>query len=379
MAGYTTTDTKSSSNFSSGPYLSALAYFYAYRASGTDSKVTVSCLFYLGFGSKASSASQQGDGFDFTVSLSGNGLSSSATLVQKYSDTWKWDGSFATFNSKYSTTQGGTPHRHTTLSDSFTNWTDGKSRSFTVTVYENGSSKGSFTGSLACPTYYTNASVSMTTKTQTVNPGGNIKFEWSGSNGTNNKISKYTLYYNGTSYDCGTDTSKTLPVPPATKAYSAYVKATATYNSPSSGTITITTNDYGTPTATLTTTTQTLKPDQKLKIQWSGTAGTSNPISSYQLYYNDNKVYDGTDTSFTVDVPPVDSSYSVYVKALGQYGSKVGTSSTITIATAPYLWVGVGGVWKSVQSVYIIVNGVWKDIDPDEPLSLEVGTTWKGV
>lgn len=376
---YTTSNYTGSSDYSSGPYLSTYAVFTASRASGTATKVTISCSFTLAFGTSANSYSKQGVGYGYDIAFT-EGISTGYTTVDSTSTSWECNGSSVSLGGGYS---GKGPKKDAvSISGSISSWTSG-AKYFTVTIYETSSSgrtaKGTFRVSLGCPTYYTNASVSMTTKTQTVNPGGTIKFEWSGSNGTNNKISKYTLYYNGTAYDCGTDTSKTLAVPPATKAYSAYVKATATYNNPSSGTITITTNDYGTPTATLSTATQTLKPDQKLKIQWSGTDGTSNPISSYQLYYNGNKVYDGTDTSFTVDVPPVGSSYSVYVKALGQYGSKVGTSSTITITTAPYLWVGVGGAWKSVQSVYIIVNGVWKDVDPDDPLSLEVGTTWKGV
>lgn len=376
---YTTSNYTGSNNYSSGPYLSTYAYFSASRASGADAKVTISCSFTLAFGTSADSSSTQGKGYGYDIAFT-EGISTGYTTVDSTSTSWKCDGSSVSLGGGYS---GKGPKKNAvSISGSISSWTSG-AKYFTVTIYETSSSgrtaKGSFRVSLGCPTYYTNASVSMTTKSQTVNPGGTVTFQWSGSNGTNNKISKYTLYYNGTAYDCGTSTSKTLAVPPATKAYSAYVKATATYNSPTSGTITITTNDYGTPTATLSTTTQTLKPDQKLKIQWSGTAGTSNPISSYQLYYNDDKVYDGTDTSFTVDVPPVGSSYSVYVKALGQYGSKVGTSSTITITTAPYLWVGVGGAWKSVQSVYIIVNGVWKDVDPDKPLNLEVGSSWKGV
>lgn len=376
---YTTSNYTGSSDYSSGPYLSTYAAFTASRASGTDTKVTISCSFTLAFGTSANSYSKQGVGYGYDIAFT-EGISTGYTTVDSTSTSWECNGSSVSLGGGYS---GKGPKKDAvSISGSISSWTSG-AKYFTVTIYETSSSgrtaKGTFRVSLGCPTYYTNASVSMTTKTQTVNPGGNIKFEWSGSNGTNNKISKYTLYYNGTAYDCGTDTSKTLPVPPATKAYNAYVKATATYTSPTSGTITITTNDYGTPTVVLNTPSQTIKPGETLTISWTGTQGTANPISRYIVYMDEDTIYEGTGTSVTVSAPTSADEYYILVNVYGTYGNKQSSSELVTITVAPYMWVGVDSAWKPVQSIYIIVNGVWKDVDPDDPLDLEIGTDWKGV
>lgn len=382
---YTTSNYTGSNDYSSGPYLSTYAYFTASRASGTTKAVTISCSFTLAFGQSANGYSTQGTGYGYDIAFS-SGISTGYTVVDSVKSSWDCNNTSVSLGGGYS---GKGPKKSAvTISGSLADWTSG-SKNFTVTIYEttgnsstgsitSHTAKGSFTVSLGCPTYYTNASVTMSTKSQTVDPGGNITFSWSGTAGTNNAISKYTLYYNGTAYNCGTNTSKTLSVPPANTAYNAYVTATAAYNTPSSSTITITTRDYGTPTASISTSSQTLKPDTTLSISWSGSAGTANPISKYQLYYNGSKVYEGTDTSYTVDAPPVDDSYKVYVNAVGTYGNKVGKSSEITISTAPYMWLMVSGVWKSIQSVYIYSDG-WKDVDASNPLDIGVDNAWKGV
>ena len=43
------------------------------------------------------------------------------------------------------------------------------------------------------------------------------------------------------------------------------------------------------------------------------------------------------------------------------------------------MWVMVSGVWKSVQSVYICVNGEWKQEDPSNPIGVRIGDAWKEV
>lgn len=369
-------------NFTSGSYLACAVKITATRASSSSKNVTIKCESHLGFGSYADSTSHEGGTIYADLWYGGSTWASrtAGAYATVSTGSWSYSGSWSRLSSDDSklTQYAYTPHKSNTFSFTVTNWTSGSS----IKLYYDVEGPNSHTiqnVNIACPDYYTNASVSMTTESQTVNPGGTIKLQWSGTNGTNNSISKYYLYYGGTNVYSGTSTSYTVDVPAANSSKKAYVKATATYNTPSSSEITITTRDYGTPTATISTSSQTLKSDQTLTISWSGSAGTSNPISKYQLYYNGSKVYEGTSTSFTVNAPPVDSSYKAYVNAVGTYGNKVGKSSEITITTAPYMWVMVSGVWKSVQSVYICVNGEWKQEDPSNPIGVRIGDAWKEV
>lgn len=381
--GLTTNAYINKDDFTTGSYLACAVRIIASRSSSSSTKVTITCESHLGFGSHSDNTSHEELGVTArcwygSSSWDSRSVGADAT-VASYGVDWKRsDGGVWTALSSTSglTQKAYTPHKHNTFSFELSNWTKSSITIYYDVIGPNTHTKQSV--SISCPDYYTNASVSMTTKTQTVNPGDNITFVWSGSAGTNNSISKYYLYYNGTAYDCSTNTSKTLPAPPANTTYSAYVKAKAAYNEPTSSTINITTRDYGTPTASISTSSQTLKPDTTLSINWSGSAGTANPISKYQLYYNDQKIYEGASTSYEIEAPPVDSSYIVYVNAVGTYGNKIGKSSDITISTAPYMWLMVSGVWKSVQSVYIY-DDEWKEVDASDPLDVGVDNIWKGV
>lgn len=374
---YTTGSYQYSTNFAKSPYLSCVVFVDAYRDSYSDKSVKVEASLYLGFGTSADSSSYSGSGEYITMQLTG-GVTSSAVTVKPSSEVWTCNGESVKLVSTVNVYGKGPTRPNKKVSGTLSNWTSGE-KTFTVTIYSSGYGNSTFSVTLAPPTYYTNAKVSMTTKSTTVNPGTDLTIKWSGTDGTNNKITKYVLYYNGSKVYSGTGTSYTVDAPPATKKYEAYVQATAAHNSPKSSTITITTNDYGTPTAMITSGNKTVKPETKITISWAGSNGTSNPISKFQLYYNDTKVYEGTASSYSVSAPPVGSTYKAYVKAVGKYGSKVGTSSSVSIKSEAYAWVAVNGVWKSVQAIYVGVNGEWKMMDPDSPISVGVNESWKGV
>lgn len=380
---YTTNAYINANNFTEGSYMACAVKITASRASGTSKKVTITCDSYLGFGSYADYRSQEGGtiyadlwyGGETWATRTGGSYATVSTGDWAYNDGGTW--SRLTTSDSNLTQYAYTPHKHNTFSFTISDWTS-SSKYFYYDV-EGPYSHTVQRVSLACPTYYTNATVTMSTQTQTVNPDETIRIQWTATSGTNNAITGYTLYYNGTAYDCKTNKYKDLPVPPANKTYEVYVKASAPHNTPTTSTIKITTRDYGVPTATLSTTSQTLKPDTLLTVNWSGEAGLSNPVSKYQLYYNGTKVYEGMSTSYQIEAPPVDTSYIVYVNAVGTNGGKVGKSEEININTTPYMWVMLYGLWKSVQSVYIYINGEWKNVDASAPIGVAIENQWKSV
>lgn len=288
---YTTNKYLNKDNFTEGSTLACAVKITASRASASSKSVTITCESHLGFGSYADGTSYEGGtiyadcwyGGDTWATRTGGSYATVSTGGWYFTDGGTW--SRLTTSDSNLTQYAYTPHKHNTFSFTISNWTSG-AKTFYYLV-EGPNVSPTLSVSLSCPTYYTSPSVSLSTASQSVKPGSSVVISWSGTNGTNNKISGYKLYYGG------------------------------------------------------------------------------------------SNVYSGTAKTYTVTAPTVGASKDAYVTATGAYSNA--TSSTITITSEPYMWVGVGGAWKPVESVYILVNGVWKDADPDDPIDVGVSSAWKGV
>lgn len=373
-------------DITSGPYLSTAILFTASRASETTKDVTITCDAYFGFGGTSDirySTISNGviawfwtgnSNYDSAQYKNHKTVVASGVKWERTSSTW---GRITTADAWL--TQKGYPDYKSATGFSVTvkNWTSG---SKTVYFQTSGPDTNAvLSATLPCPDYYTAPTAKMDTESQTIDPDSTIRIEWTGTGGTNNPIDYYNFFINGNRQFSTEDDYYDMPAPAANTSVTVKVSAIgANYSYGWSGEITITVRDYGTPTVSISTRDQELKPDSSLLVEWVGTPGLANPIEKYELYYNQIKVYEGTDVSYELEAPPVDSRYNVNVRAVGKNGNKVGQAD-IYLQTKPYVWVVVNGLWKSVQSIYIFTDNEWKNVDASEPMGIKVQTDWKGV
>lgn len=191
----TTTNSASNGNFSSGPYLSALAIFTASRASNTATSVTVSCSLYVGFGSSANTGSILGTGYSMTARMSAP-VATSYTTIKSSSSSWGYCTNVsAKFNSSYSATgkkpflNSGNPF---SFSATVSGWTSG-SKTATVQIVDGDGATHSLSATLSCPAY----SEAPTTITYTVAYNGNGSTSGSTASSSHTSDISKTLTTNG--------------------------------------------------------------------------------------------------------------------------------------------------------------------------------------
>lgn len=373
-------------NITSGPYLSTAVKVTASRAYEDTKDVVVAFNIYLGFGSTSNSSSYT-QGAINALCWTGSSSYDSAPATTKVSASinpsgTKWARTSSTW-ARLVVSDGLNQYGYATVKSAtvkftISNWTSG-SKTFYFYVTGCDSSKGQSV-TVSCPEYYTAPAVYMTSESQTVSPGSSVTLSWRGSNGSNNPISNYTLYYDGTSVYSGTGTSYTVSAPDPNSSKEAYVVAKGkNYSSATSTKITISTSDYGTPSVVLNTMSKSVNVGALVKIEWTGTDGESNPIASYSVYLDGTEMYRGLNTSWETRLSGVEHGYVIYVVAHGQYGNKDATSDSITITARPFMWVSVSGAWKPVRMIYVKSNGVWKDVDYDNPVAARVTNGWRNV
>lgn len=259
------------------------------------------------------------------------------------SATLSWTGTNGTNNaiSKYEVYQGTTKLGDTTATSyAVTAPSAGSSAIFSVKpvgAYSSGTSVSS-------PALYAysnpSAPTSVSVAQNNVAPSSSVTLSWSGAAaGSYNAITGYRIMRatsaTGTYSQVGSDISSTATSGSATvtshatngSSYYYKVVTIGTYsNSGNSSNYAALTTTWTAPTVSglkldNSASAQYRAPSTSLTFSWTGTAGTNNAITKYEVYQNGTKLGDATGTSYTVTSHATEgSSYYYQVKPIGTYG-----------------------------------------------------------
>lgn len=334
------------------PTTNGATYYYAVVTVGTVS----------GYDSSRSSATASVKCSFSAPSVSAVKIDSSTSAVYKAagaSATLRWTGTNGTNNaiSKYEVYQGTTKLGETTSKSYIvTAPAAGSSLTFYVLpvgAYSNGSK-------VASPTLYAYSSPSapaaVSVGSNNVAPGASVTLSWSGAKaGTYNAIAGYRIMRatsaTGTYSQVGSDISSTATsgsttvTSHAANGSSYYYKVItigARSNSAQSSVYAALTTTWTAPSVSAvkldnSTSAQYRAAGASLTLTWSGTAGTNNAISKYEVYRNGTKLGETTAQTYTVTAhATAGSSYDFQVKAIGALSdSSLSASITVYTYSAP--------------------------------------------
>lgn len=221
--------------------------------------------------------------------------------------------------------------------------------------------------------------------------GQDVTLSWSASNGTNNAISRYDVYWcPGSTFNWSTASGTSVYTNSCTisglargQTYCFYVIAIAPYGDVGSNTTTATIVSISNPSVGKPS---IWRSGSTLYVSWSGSNGSYNPIQYYYLtIYNSawSAVFSqnvGGATSYSLTVPR-GTSYIAYVTAVGQYSNGDSPDSgwcEVPSITAPTVnsvslsrsantlyasWSASNGVDNPIQSYTLtIYNSNWTTI-----------------
>lgn len=235
------------------------------------------------------------------------------------------------------------------------------------------------TCSYSAPTKVTSITIGGSSSTYATS-GSNVTLAWSGATaGTNNAITGYVVYQNGTEYKTTTGTSISVPAHAtagSSYTYTVVTKGTHSNSGASSG---VTVYTYSAPTAPtdISVSNDTPNADESVTLSWSGAAaGSYNLITGYHIYRSDSA--DGsysyltavetaaTSSSCSVTAPStMGTSYYYKVYTIGSRSNSTISSAYASVTTKTYT------ACKAPTSVSVSST----DVKPGETVTL----SWSGA